>query len=65
VLTAGDVITVKVPTIVGTGEATENRLLAGNYLISKLRHIVINASSAQKTYHCSMELIKGTYEDYA
>lgn len=65
-LTAGDVITVNVPTPTGdTGPRKDDRLYAGNYMISKLRHIVINSAGRQKTYNVSMELIKGFTEDYA
>jgi hypothetical protein len=34
-------------------------------LISKLRHIVVNSTNSRKMYTCSMELIKGSYEDNA
>lgn len=65
-LTAGDVITVNVPTPAGgTGGQEDNRLYAGNYLISKLRHIVLLNGASQKTYNISMELIKGFQEDYS
>jgi len=65
-LTAGDVITVNVPTPTGSTDASsDNRLYAGNYLISKLRHIILLNGSAQKSYTVSMELIKGFNEDYS
>ena len=65
-LTAGDVITINVPSATGdTGSTQTNRLIAGNYLVSKLRHIVVNVSSNQKSYTVSMELIKGFQEDYS
>jgi len=63
-LTAGDVITINIPTSDGsTGGSPDNRLTSGNYLISKIRHMIHNATSAQKSYRCSLELIKGNYED--
>jgi hypothetical protein len=63
-LTAGDVVDIRIPSFSGeTGNTNENKLLAGKYLISKLRHIVMNFSSRDKQYYCSMELIKGTYGD--
>jgi hypothetical protein len=63
-LTAGDVITINVPTPIGGTEKPKNdRLLEGNYLISKLRHIVVNLSPTEKSYTIAMELIKGSYED--
>jgi hypothetical protein len=64
-LTAGDVITVNIPNAPGTGQTKENRMLSGNYLISKLRHSLVTSSTSQNTYQCSMELIKGNYEDNA
>lgn len=65
-LTAGDVITINVNTPQGsTGPSGDNRLLAGKYLISRLRHIVINGGPNPKSYMVSMELIKGFYEDYS
>jgi hypothetical protein len=65
-LTAGDVITINVDNPTGsTSPGENNRLLAGNYLISRLRHIVVNGSGgAAKSYYVSMELIKGFYEDH-
>lgn len=64
-LTAGDIITIKVPKVTGAVENKDDRLVAGNYMISKLRHIVVNSTSQRKTYTCSMEVIKGSYEDNA
>ena len=65
-LTVGDVITIKIPNSTGsTGPLNENRLVSGNYLISKLRHSVTARISVERFYWTSMELIKGTYEDYA
>jgi len=63
-LTAGDVITINVPTPIGGTEKPKNdRLLEGNYLVSKLRHIIVNLSPTEKSYTIAMELIKGSYED--
>lgn len=65
-LTAGDVITINVNNPTGsTGPQDNNRLTAGKYIISKLRHIVINSGPTPKSYHVSMELIKGFYEDFS
>lgn len=62
-LTAGDVITVNIPESTGLTKAEKkaNRLKSGNYLISKIRHIIVN--DKQRMYTNSMELIKGSYED--
>ena len=65
-LSAGDVIEIRIPSFHGgTQDISDNRLLAGNYLISKIRHMIMNFTSSQKSYHCSMELIRGSYEDNA
>lgn len=65
-LTAGDIITINVPSSVGsTGTPTNNRLISGNYMISRLRHFVLNNSSGECIYKVAMELIKGFYEDNA
>jgi hypothetical protein len=63
-ITVGDVITIDVPsTDGGTAGGGKDRLLQGNYLISKLRHIVKNLSGLQRSHTMSIELIKGSYED--
>ena len=63
-LTAGDVIEIRLPNAVGsTDKPEENRLISGNYLMSKVRHSVICPLGSEKTYSCSLELIKGTNED--
>jgi hypothetical protein len=63
-LTAGDVITIKVPSAAGfTKTQPLNKYLEGNYLISKLRHRVVKLSPMEKSYTIAMELIKGSYED--
>jgi len=65
-LTAGDVIQINIINPTGASGATkENRLTGGKYLISKIRHIVLNKSSEQPSYTCALELIKGNYEDNA
>jgi len=62
-ITAGDVITIKVPQIKGTtDEPKENRLVSGNYLVSKLRHTIV--LDKQRLYTNSMELIRGEYEEH-
>jgi hypothetical protein len=63
-LTAGDVITINIPRAAAE-QPKENRMLSGNYLISKIRHSLITTSTSQNTYQCTMELIKGYYEDNA
>jgi len=62
-ITAGDVIKVNVPSGKGTtsDQAALNKLLAGNYLVSRLRHTI--AMEKHRLYTNSMELIKGWYED--
>jgi len=64
-LAAGDVIEIRLDTQSGfTDEQKQNRLVSGNYLISKLRHSVLMLSGGyEREYTCSMELIKGSYED--
>ena len=63
-ITVGDVITIDVPsTDGGTAGGGKDRLLQGNYLISKLRHIVKSLSGLQRSHTMSIELIKGSYED--
>jgi hypothetical protein len=64
-LTAGDVITVNVPSSVNNKSNNgDNRLIAGNYLMSKVRHNIINRDDT-RNYHVSLELIKGFQEDYS
>jgi len=62
---AGDVITIAVPTTLGTTDKQDQaRLTSGNYLVAKLRHIVgSSASAGRRVYTQSLELVKGTYED--
>ena len=63
-LSAGDVITINVPSPSGFTETQPaNKYLEGNYLVSKLRHVVVNLSPMEKSYTIAMELIKGSYED--
>jgi hypothetical protein len=65
-LTAGDIITINIPNPTGdTGGSKDSRLTSGNYLISKLRHMIINNNAGQKSYTVSMELIKGFNEDHS
>ena len=61
-ITVGDVIKVNLPRMTGTTDQTQyNRLISGNYLVSKLRHII--TFDKQRLYTCSMELIKGEYQE--
>ena len=63
-LTVGDIITCNLPAATGQTGPTENaRLDSGNYLISKLRHMVINGDRPQ--HIISMELIKGSFLESA
>ena len=63
-LSAGDLITINIPAVSGaTDNQGDNRLISGNYLISKLRHIVLNG--VKSSYTMSVELIKGFHEDRA
>jgi len=65
-LTAGDIITINTPNPTGaTDKPDDNRLINGNYIISRIRHIIINNAPNPKSYMVSMELIKGFYDDYA
>lgn len=59
-ITAGDVIECHFPTATGTTEKDhkEDRLQSGKFLISKVRHILVNSEGRQK-YNMSFELIKG------
>lgn len=58
-ITCGQVITCKLPTSDGsTVKSKENRLVAGNYLISKLRHMI--TFTDRTSYHQSAECIKGS-----
>lgn len=64
-LIAGDVITVNVPAVSGsTGPAETSRLTTGNYIMSKVRHLIKRDDNGSFTYHNSLELIKGFYEDH-
>lgn len=58
-ISAGDVITLKLPDFSGlSGESKQNRLQSGNYLIAKVRHMI--TVKANSTYTASFELIKGS-----
>lgn len=64
-ITVGDVITIKLPKFTGTsGTQDQAKLVAGNFLVTRLRHIIsVTASPDPNFYSMSMELVKGTYED--
>jgi hypothetical protein len=62
-LTAGDIITINVPTATGADSQDDNRLISGNYLISKIRHIILLNTTEPKSYTCSMELVRGWFNE--
>jgi hypothetical protein len=63
-MSVGDLITINIPAATGaTDNPGDNRLISGNYLISKLRHIVLNG--VKSSYTMSVELIKGFHEDHS
>jgi hypothetical protein len=66
-MSAGDVVTINLPSMVGTTQQQEEaRLTEGNYLVSRLRHMVTNSAGAARRKHTmSMECIKGTFESNA
>lgn len=60
VITAGDVITCKLPQITNlTVAPEEDRLIAGNYMVAKLRHIFQFGARVQ--YSQSLELINAAF----
>jgi hypothetical protein len=60
-ISCGDVIEVRLPQFEGTTSGVKkDRLVAGNYLIAKCRHMLI-WDSGQVTYTQAFELLKGTY----
>jgi hypothetical protein len=62
IITAGDVITCKLPSIKTLDTAPESdRLVAGNYLVAKLRHILVNGP--RWNYTQALELVSGSYND--
>ena len=58
-VTVGDVITVELPDASGLDQSGESKLLAGNYLVAKCRHIF--QVGKLRNYTQSLELIKGSY----
>ena len=57
-ITVGDVITCHLPSATSTDASKPNaRLESGNYLVAKVRHIIINSDRPQ--HMCALELIKG------
>lgn len=58
-ISVGDVIELRLPNATGTDQMAENRLLSGNYLVAKCRHMIQNGNL--KNYTQSLELIKGSY----
>jgi len=56
-LQIGDVIKCSFPSSISADNAGQSRLDSGNYLISKIRHIIINSDRPQHTM--ALELIKG------
>lgn len=63
-LSAGQVITLKIPTMTGlTGNeqtSQDDPLVSGNYMIGKIRHMIVNEVGAL-TYTCAIEALKGSY----
>jgi hypothetical protein len=60
-ITVGDVIECRLPSATGTTQTDhkEDRLSSGKFLVSKVRHILLNGQGKQK-YTMSCELVKGT-----
>ena len=62
-LTAGDVLELNFPDTSGTTERKYNdRMLSGNYLVTKLRHIVTMEEGAKPKHHISMDCSKIGYK---
>lgn len=55
----GDVISVNLPDAVGSTAPASSKMISGNYLIAKCRHMLVFGK--YKNYTQSMELIKGSY----
>lgn len=55
----GDVISVDLPDATGTTSSTKSKLINGNYLVAKCRHLI--TFGRYRNYTQSMELIKGSY----
>lgn len=60
-ITVGDVIECRFPSATGTTETDhkEDRLSSGKFLVSKVRHILLNGQGKQR-YTMACELVKGT-----
>lgn len=59
-ISVGDVITCYLPAATGMTDDPENaRLDSGNYLVTKVRHIIINSDRPQHTI--ALELVKGAF----
>jgi hypothetical protein len=60
-ITVGDVIECRLPSATGTTQTDhkEDRLSSGKFLVSKVRHILLNGQGKQR-YTMSCELVKGT-----
>lgn len=62
-LKAGDVVEFNAPTIQDvSGQRPPDRLLSGNYLVTRLRHIIRNGPASPQ-YTCALECVKGGYEE--
>lgn len=62
-LAAGDVIELNFPETGGTTERKFNdRMLSGNYIVTKLRHIVTMEEGAKNKHHISMDCSKVGYK---
>lgn len=58
-MTVGNVMTVQLPNVTGlTSQPEEAQLMTGNYLISKIRHMISLAE--KRNYSLSLEAIKGS-----
>lgn len=58
----GDVISCTFPSAISADDVqTEARLDSGNYLVTKVRHMILNTDRPQHTI--SLELIKGSFEE--
>ncbi len=53
-LTAGSVINIEFPNADGMTEKSTNKMLSGNYLITKIRHIIRPTGQAMYTQACEV-----------
>lgn len=62
-ITVGDVITCHLPVGNSMDDSANARLESGNYLVAKVRHLIVNSDRPQ--HMCSLELIKGNFLEAA